>query len=66
MCGLCQDSWAPWIHEQYIHLARDFERHVELCQCPVCESLYEVFPEDKAAPRELTTEEARARFPGAL
>ena len=29
-------------------------------------SLYEVFPEDKAPPKELTVDEARERFPGAL
>jgi hypothetical protein len=66
MCDLCRDSWAPWIHERYIQLARDFDRHAELCQCPQCGSLYEVFPEDKAPPKELTVDEARERFPGAL
>jgi hypothetical protein len=66
MCGLCRDPWQPWIHKQYIQLACDFERHAELCQCPQCRSLYEVFPEDQAPPNELTEDEARARFPGAL
>jgi hypothetical protein len=66
MCDLCQDPWVPWINKQYIHLARDFDRHADLCQCPVCGSLYEVFPEEKAAPKELTTGQAQARFPGAL
>jgi len=66
MCDLCRDSWQPWIHKQYIELARDFERHAELCECPQCGSLYEVFPEDKAPPKEITKEEGRKRFPGAL
>src|SRR5215469_1411331 len=34
MCDLCRDSWKPWIHRQYVQLARDFERHAELCKRP--------------------------------
>jgi hypothetical protein len=66
MCDLCRDSWEPWINNQYIQLAQDLDRHAELSQCPRCGSLYEVFPEDKALPKELTKDEARKRFPGAL
>ena len=66
MCDLCSDSWRPYINHRYIKLAIDYERHAFLCQCPQCGSLYEVFPEELIAPQEVTREEARAKFPGAL
>jgi hypothetical protein len=46
--------------------ARDLERHAELRKCPQCGALYEVHPEDLAVPSPLTTDEARARFPGVM
>src|SRR5215469_15630895 len=66
MCDLCRDSWKPWIHRQYVQLARDLEKHAELCRCAQCGALYEVFADDLAPPGPLTTDEARARFPGSL
>ncbi len=65
-CGLCHEAWLPYVHGQYIRLADDIDRHAELCQCPECGSLYEVFPEDLAAPVRLTVEQGRQHYPGAL
>jgi hypothetical protein len=65
-CDLCQDTWLPYIRRQYLRLAVDFDRHAELCQCPQCGSLYEVFPEDLTSPARLTVEQSRQRYPGAL
>lgn len=65
-CDLCNDAWLPYINRQYIRLASDAERHAELCQCPRCGSLYQVFPEDLTVPAKLTLEQVRRLFPGAL
>lgn len=65
-CGLCHNAWLPYIRRQYLRLAVDFGRHAELCQCPQCGSLYEVFPEDRTAPARLTVEQSRQLYPGAL
>jgi hypothetical protein len=66
MCELCRNSWDLIFSRRYIELAVDFERHARLCQCPQCGALYELFWEDKAPPKEISVDEARARFPGAL
>ena len=63
MCEVCQDPWKPYIFKQYIQFAIDFERHAELCQCPNCGTLYEVFGEERLRPRKVTVEEARTLFP---
>ena len=66
MCDLCRSSWDFVVDERHIELAIDFERHAVLGQCPQCGALYEIFWEDKAPPKEISVDEARARFPGAL
>jgi hypothetical protein len=62
-CDRCID---PTLYGQLNRLADDEDRHAALFQCPKCSALYEIFPELKAIPPEVTPEEARARFPGAI
>lgn len=66
MCDMCRDSWAPWVNKKYVELASDFERRAELCMCPGCGELCEIFPDDLTPPSAITQEEAIQRFPGAL
>lgn len=63
-CDFCKDAWLHY--RKLTELAKDFERHALLLQCPKCGTLYELFPEERGMPRELTEEEERALFPGAL
>lgn len=62
-CESCADST---FYHQLDQLAIDFERHAFLVRCPDCGSLHEVFPEERRPAREVTVDEARALFPGAL
>ena len=62
-CETCAD---PTVYHRLDQLAIDFERHAFLLRCPTCGTLYEVFPEEKIPARELTADEARSLFPGAL
>ena len=62
-CEVCAD---PTLYFRLIRLADDLTRHAALFRCPQCGTLYEIFPEVKEIPAELTEAEARARFPGAL
>lgn len=66
MCELCQDPWEPFFAGKFIELANSFELHSFLCKCPQCGTLYDVYPEGRAAPKKITEAEARERFPGAL
>jgi hypothetical protein len=66
MCDLCRNSWDLVIDQKHIELAIDFERHAVLGQCPQCGALFEIIWEFRAAPKEISVDEARARFPGAL
>lgn len=66
ICELCKDPWEPFFADKYIEHANSFELHALLCKCPQCGALYDVYPEGRAAPEQITEAEARERFPGAL
>lgn len=66
MCEQCKDPWKLFFDDKFIELAENFERHSILCKCPQCGTLYEMYPEGRATPPEITEAEARERFPGAL
>ena len=63
-CEVCEDAWP--VYSRLIELASDLDQRAILLQCPRCQTLYEVFPEEPGIPRELSIQEARDKFPGAL
>lgn len=63
-CEQCEDAVLFFLNLE--RLADDYERHDALFRCPNCGTFYEIFPEVKQPATELTEEEARQRFPGAL
>lgn len=62
-CAVCAD---PSEYYRLNRVADDQERHAALFRCPTCDSLYEVFPEIKQPPEQLTVPLARLRFPGSV
>jgi len=63
-CEVCEDAWP--VYSRLIELASDLDRRAILLRCPRCRTLYELFPEERSFPRELSLQEARNQFPGAL
>lgn len=65
-CPTCRDPWDVYQHSLADRVASDEGRHALLLRCRDCESLFEVFPEEREAPRRISDAEARMAFPGAL
>lgn len=63
-CETCRNVWV--LYGGLDQLALDEVRHALLLRCPTCDTLYEIFPEERTAPERLTVAMARKRFPGAL
>ena len=63
-CETCRNVWV--LYGRLDQLAVDEGRHAMLLRCPTCDTLYEIFPEERTAPERLTVATARSRFPGAL
>jgi hypothetical protein len=62
-CERCADATEYF---RLTRLADDFDGHIALFQCPDCGDLFQVVPELKRPAMNLSVEEARARFPGAI
>jgi len=67
-CDVCRDGYEFYLHHQQraIELAKDFDAHAVLLRCESCNALWNVYPEDRTPLEELSEDEARQRFPGAL
>jgi len=61
-CPKCADPLAVYYSTN--SLGMNLERHSVLYRCPFCGTLFEVFPEERVLPREITNHQARERFPG--
>ncbi len=63
-CAECADPLNVYFTTKALGI--NIERHSALYRCPACGTLYEVFPEERVRPREVSQDEARALFPGVL
>lgn len=59
-CPACVDPLTVYYPTR--PLTTNVVRHSALYRCPSCGALYEVFPEEKVIPREITEAEAQALF----
>jgi len=60
-CASCENPLDLYLHNEPLGI--NAERHAELYRCPSCSSLYEMFPEVKMVPKEISEAEARRLFP---
>ncbi len=65
-CESCRADPITAVYSRQKPLDSNATRHSALFRCTTCCALYEVFPEEKVMPQEISECEARELFPGAF